>query len=100
MCIKGMGGVPLPYKGYVEANFMIPGFVVTVTGKILQQAGHTLKQVHLSTVISKRNAMEGSDVPEYDLEGVKGKICIMKEVIIPPLVTTVVKGTVNMMTHS
>ena len=34
------------------------------------------------------------------LEGKKGKIFTMREVVIPPLVTTVVKGIVDLTTHS
>ena len=71
-----------------------------MTEKELQQAGDTWKQVHLSTVISKRNRLKGLNVLKYDLEGVKGKICTIREVIIPPSMTTVAKGIVNLMTHS
>ena len=44
--------------------------------------------------------MKGFDVPEYDLKGVKGKICTIGEVIILAFGTTVVKGIMNLMTLS
>ena len=37
--------------------------VVTMTKKELQQAKQTWKQVHLSTVISKRNTVKGLNIP-------------------------------------
>ena len=79
---------------------VIDHLIVTMTGEELQQAGDTWKQVHLSTVISTRNTVESLNVPEYELEGVKGKICTMKEVIILPFTATVVKGIANLMTYS
>ena len=74
--------------------------VATMTKKELQQFEDTWKQVHLSTVISKRNTVKGLNIPEYNLKGVKSKICIVREVVILPFVTTVVKGIVNLTTHS
>ena len=56
--------------------------------------------MHLSTVISKKNTVESLNIPKYDFEGVKGRICMMREVIILLFVTIVVKGIVNLMTHS
>ena len=44
--------------------------------------------------------MKGLNVLEYDLKGVKGKICTIKEVRILPFVTTKVKGITNLMTNS
>ena len=44
--------------------------------------------------------MKGLNIPEQDLKGVRHKICTMREVIIPPCVTTVVKGITNLTTHS
>ena len=79
---------------------VIDNLVVTVTWEELQQAGDTWKQVHISTVILKRNTVESLTIPEYDLGGVKGKICTMVEVIILPFVTTIVKGLANLMMHS
>ena len=123
----------IPYKGYVEANLIIPGLlwynkdvlslvilenkygervpvqigtlvidhlVATMTAEELQQAGDTWKQVHLGTVISKRNTVESHNMPMFDLEGVKGKICMMREVVIPPWVTIMVKAVAKLMTHS
>ena len=52
---------------------VIDHLVMTMTGEELQQVGNTWKQVHLSTVIPKRNTMESLKIPEYDLKGVKGK---------------------------
>ena len=79
---------------------VIEYLVVTITEKELQQAGETWKQVHVSMIVSKRNIVKGLDIPEYDLKGVKGKICTRIEVDIPPFGTTVVKGNTNMTTHS
>ena len=66
----------------------------------LQQAGETWKQVHLSTVISKRNTVKTLNISEYNLKGVKGKIHMMREVIILPFVTTIVRSIYNLMMHS
>ena len=44
--------------------------------------------------------MKGLNVAKYDLRGVKGKICTVRDVLIPPFVTTVVKGITNLETHS
>ena len=74
--------------------------VVTMMEKELQQARETWKKVHLSTIVSKRNAVKGLDVPEYDLKGIKGKICTIREVVILLFRTTVVKGITNLMTYS
>ena len=79
---------------------VIDHLVVTITREELQQAGETWKQVHLSTVISKQNTVKGLDISEYDLEGVRGKICSIREVIILPFGPTVVKDITNLMTHS
>ena len=79
---------------------VIDHLVVTMTKKELQQAGKTWEQVHVSTIISKRNTVKGLNIPECDLEGLKGEICTIREVIIPPFVTTMVKGITNLMTHS
>ena len=72
----------------------------TLNKKEMQQAYNIWKQVHLSTVISKRNAVKGLNIPEYDLKGVKGKIHTLREVVILSFVITVVKGIANLMTHS
>ena len=79
---------------------IIDHLVTTMTEKELQQSGEIWKQLHLSSVISKRNTVKGLDVPEYDLKGVKGKICTIREAVIPPFGTTVVKGITNLMTYS
>ena len=71
---------------------VIDHLVGTITETELQQAGETWKQVQLSTLISKRDTLKGLNIPKYDLEGVKGKICTIRKVIILPFVTTVVKG--------
>ena len=74
--------------------------VMIKTEEELQQAGDTRKQIHLSTVISKRNTVESLNIPEYNLEGMKGKIHMMREVVILPFAIIVVKGIVNLMMHS
>ena len=79
---------------------LINHLVVNMTEKKLQQDGEIWKQVHLSTVISQRNTMKGLNIPRYDLEGVKGKICTIREVMILPFLTTVAKGIMNLTTHS
>ena len=68
--------------------------------KELQQVWDTLKLVHLSSIISKQYIVKCLDMSEYDLKGVKGKICTMREVVIPTFGTTIVKGTANFTTHS
>ena len=78
---------------------VIDHLAVIMTKKDLQQAGETWKQVHLSTVISKRNTVKGLNAPKYNNEGVKGKIHTIWEIIILPFVTTVVKGIMDLMTH-
>ena len=45
---------------------VINHLVVTMK-KELQQAGDTQKQVHLNTVISKRNNVKGLNIPENNL---------------------------------
>ena len=71
---------------------VVDHLVVTMTKIELQQAGDAWKQVHLSTVISKRNTMKGLNILEYDLKGVKGKISTMKEVVFLLFMTTIVKA--------
>ena len=44
--------------------------------------------------------MESLNVPEYDLKGVKGKIQMVREVVIMPFVTIVAKGVANLTMHS
>ena len=44
--------------------------------------------------------MQSQNVPKYDLKGVKGKIHMMREVVIPPFATIMVKGVAKLMTHS
>ena len=44
--------------------------------------------------------MKGQDITEYKHKEMKGKIHTMRDVIILPFVTTVVKGFANLMTHS
>ena len=81
-------------------TLVIDHLVATMTFEDLQQAGVTWKNLHLSTVFWKRNTVKSLNVPEYDLKEVKGKICMMREVVIPPFTTTVVKGIAKVMTHS
>ena len=69
---------------------VIDQLVTTMTEKELQKAGETWKQVYLGTIVSKKNTIKGLDIPEYDFEGVKGKIHAMREVKIPLFETTVV----------
>ena len=57
---------------------VIDHLVVTMTKQELQQAWKNWKQEHISTVVSKRNDVKGLDIPEYDLERVKGKICTIR----------------------
>ena len=44
--------------------------------------------------------VKGLDIPKYDLEGVKGNIHTMREIVILPFGITVVKGIVNLTIHS
>ena len=81
-------------------TLFIDHLVATITIEKLQQDGDTQKQVHLSTVISRRNTVKSLNIPEYYLEGSKGKIHMIREVVISPLMTVVVKGVVKLITHS
>ena len=49
---------------------VIDHLILTMTEKELQQAEEISKQVHLSTVISKRNTMKSMMIPQHDLKGV------------------------------
>ena len=108
-------GISIPYRGYIDANLIIPGLpwynedvlflvildhkyvegvpvqlgnlvtdhsVVTVISEELQHAGETWKQIHLSTVLSKRSTAESPSIPKYVLKGVKGKIRTTQKVVI------------------
>ena len=44
--------------------------------------------------------MKGLNIPKYNLEGVQGEICTIRKSNILPFMTTVVKGIVNLVTHS
>ena len=74
--------------------------VMTMTSEERQQAGETLKQVHISTVLSKRNTVESPCMPKYDLLGMKGKNWMMQKVMILPLATIMWKGATKLTTHS
>ena len=78
---------------------IIDQLVTTMTKKELQKASETWRQVHLSVIVSKRNTIRGVNAPEYDF-GIKGKIHTMREVMIPPLMTTVVTGMPGLTKHS
>ena len=71
-----------------------------MTTEELQQAGQTWKQVHISTVISKRNTVETPGIHKYDLKVVKGKIQMMQKVVIPPFMTVMVNGAAKLTIHS
>ena len=83
-----------------KGTLVIDHLVMTMTAEELQQAGDTWKQIHLSTVILKRNTMESLNVPKYDLKGVKDRVCTMTEVVIPPIMPIMVKGVAKLMIHS
>ena len=70
-----------------------------MTKKELQKSEQTCRQVHLSTTVSTRNAIRSLDSPEYDIRGIKFKICTMREVVIWPLLTTVVTVMADLATH-
>ena len=78
---------------------VIDQVMATMAKKELQKPGETWKKVHLGTIVSKRNTVKGLDVPEYYLEGVKGKLCTMRKIVIPPFGITEVKDFVNLTTH-
>ena len=94
--LNGTGGIAILYKGYMEANLIIPSLpwynkdmlflvildnrygervpvqlgtmviyylVVTMTNEELQQARDTWKEVHSSTVVSRRNTVESLKNP-------------------------------------
>ena len=58
---------------------VIDQLVTTMTEEELQKAGETRRQVHLVTIVSKTNTIKGLNVPNYDLEGVKGRIHTMRK---------------------
>ena len=64
---------------------VIDQLVAAMAKKQLQEARETWKQVHFGTIFSKQITVKGLDVPEYDLQGVKGKIHTIREVVIPYL---------------
>ena len=54
----------------VQIGIQVVGqFVATVTEKELQKAGETWRQVHLSTIVSKRNTIGSPNAPEYNFRG-------------------------------
>ena len=73
---------------------------MTMTVENLQQAGDTWQQLHLSTVISKSNTVESLNISKYDLKRVKGKIHIMRKVVIPLFVSIMVNSVAKLLTHS
>ena len=81
-------------------TLVIDHLVMTMTADELQLTGDNWKWVYLRTVISKRNTVESLNIPNYNLEGIKGRVCMMREVVIPLFVTIMVKGVANLMTHS
>ena len=44
--------------------------------------------------------MKSLNIPKYDLEGVKDKVCMIRETVNPLFTTIVVKGVAKLMTHS
>ena len=44
--------------------------------------------------------METLNIPKYDLKEVEGRVCMTREVVIPPFATIVVKGAAKLITHS
>ena len=130
--LKGMGGFPIPYEEYIEANLPIPGLprynedvllflvsnhkygqrepvqigiqvidhlVATMTEKELQQLWIPGNRYTSALQFPTGNTVKGLNIPAYDLEGIKGKICTVREVIILPFVTAIVKDIANLM-HS
>ena len=79
---------------------VIDQLVATMTNKELQKAGKNWRQVCLSSIVSKRNTIGSPMLLSIILEEKKGKICTMREVVAPPLATTVVTGMVDKTTHS
>ena len=55
---------------------VIDQLVATMAKKELQKAREMWKQVHLGTIVSKRNTAKGHDAPEYDLNGIKVKFTL------------------------
>ena len=113
--LNGTGGILILYMGYIEGNLIIPAlpwfnedmlYLVILDNKygerVLDQIGALVIDhlVHLSTVISKRNTVKSPNVPEYNLKGGKGKICMMMTVVIPPFATIMVKRVVTLTTYS
>ena len=81
-------------------TLIIDQLVMTMTVEELQQAGATWNQAHLSAITSKRNTVESLNIRKYNLEWVKGRVHMTREVVIPLFVTSVVKEVAKLMIHS
>ena len=74
---------------------VIDQLAATMIKNELYKADETWRQVHLSTVVLKRSIIKCLN----DYRGKKGKIQTLREAVIPPLMTTVVTGMADQMTH-
>ena len=77
---------------------IIDQLMASMTKKELQKAGEIWQQVHLSTTILKRSTIGSLNAPN-NCGGKKGKICTKRQVMIPPLMTTLVTGMADLTTH-
>ena len=44
--------------------------------------------------------MKSLNISKYSLKGVKGRVCVMGEIVIPTFMTIMVKAVAKLMTHS
>ena len=73
---------------------------MTMTMEELQQAEDTWKQVHLTTVISKRNTVESLNILKYDLKGVKCRVCTIRKSCNSTICDHIGEVSCKLMTHS
>ena len=59
-----------------------------------------LEPGNVRIVLAKRNTVEYSSIPKYDLKGMKGKIQMKQKVVIQQYVTIMVKGAAKLIIHS
>ena len=67
-----------------------------ITEEELQSLSHSWKLVYVSTIISKSSQVSDQ---EFDLEQVKGKVVITKEVKTPAFQTMITEGLTKVMEH-
>ena len=127
--IEGSGGEDVPYLGYNVVRMQIPGIksfdqdvfmlvshittsyqkrVPIQVGRIIYQIGKSLMEEELkslsqswklacrSTILSKSSQVSDK---EFDLDQVKGKVVVMKKVVVPAFQMLIVKGLMKVTRH-